>query len=137
MRDWNVWFWLSHRLGPLEPFLQWEDVGIGLAAPLRHVNGNKFLNPLTSLDFPGVNVPMGVRPDGVDVIKHSGHAAFFSERANRRALLTIDDPNLIVRHIGDVQEGLLRSRRKGDIQDRSAAGEFGAANSTFRAAGWR
>ena len=136
MRYWNVWFWLTHRLGPLEqPFLQWEAVGSGLAVPLRHVNGNKLLNPFAGLDFAGVDVPVGVRTDGVDLIEHSGHTAFFSERTNRRALLTIDDPDLIVRHIRDVDELLLRSRREGYIQDGSAASEFRAADSTFRTAG--
>src|SRR5215469_7648638 len=99
MRYCNVWFWLTHRPEPSEPFLQRAGVGSGLAAPLGHVSGNKLLNPFAALDLPGVDVPVGVRPDGVDVIEHSGHTTFFSERTNCSASLTIDDPNLIVRHI--------------------------------------
>src|SRR4029077_20044239 len=118
-------------------FLQWDRVGSRLAAPLGYVNRNKLLNPFARLNFASIDVPVGVRPDGVDVIEHSSHTTFFSERTDCGALATIDDPNLIVRHIGDVEELLLRSRRKGDIQDGSAASEFGAANSTFRTAGRR
>jgi len=68
----------------------------------------------------------------------SGHASVIADRANRNAILAIDDPDLIVRGVRNENVLLFWRRREGEIQDRSAGAEFQATRAAaFRAAGRR
>src|ERR1700692_4164047 len=79
----------------------------------------EFLDALSGIDLGGVDVALGVDRDGVDPVKLSGVAAVMSEAADNGAVVTPENPDLVVLAVSTQEIGLFRIRPDRDVPHRA------------------
>src|SRR5207249_1745199 len=76
---------------------------------------SEFLNPLAAIRFGGVDVPLRIGGDAVHAVEFSRLPPALAERRQQIERLPIEDVHAIVLAVGEIEVGLLRILREGDV----------------------
>src|SRR5215510_163204 len=104
---------------------------------LSPVNGQELLHAFAGLDLAGVDVSLRVGGDTVDEVKLPSHPSVVPNRADGHAGLPVDDPDLVIRAVGNEHEVLLRTRGECQVEYRAARTVLVAARSAALASAGR
>src|SRR5688500_1301577 len=97
-----------------------------MASVYRH----EFLDSLPGFDLARVDVALRIGGDGINEMKHAGHASVVADRAHGHAGAPVDDPDLVVGAVSDEHEILLGIGGEGEVEHRAARAELVAARAT-------